>query len=226
LLPQWKDGKDFRIYPISTVKQSETELIFAFAAAASFANTRVRLFLTRPASHPSGEGVWDTVTIDQTGEPDGAGGLTNPGMTQLFGTTLLAPQLNHDASVNSRTQLLWAREAQQAVALFTGEGVESFSVTVRFAAAITGNTLPALIAVADPDYNVVPVITSRSLAANRFDLTLTIQVPAVPEEYPDVQWDPINHPVSIGFMLANGQPLFAVVLGRADWGDTTEQLTF
>jgi hypothetical protein len=226
LLPQWKEGKDFRIYPISVVKQSETELILAFAAAAQLANSRVRLFLTRPASHPSGEGVWETTTIDQTGEPDGTGGLTNPGMTQLFGTTLLAPQINHDASVSSRTQLAWAREAQQAVALFTGEVDEIFTVTVRFAAAITGSTLPAIVAVGDPNYNVVPVIIGRSLAVNRFDLTLTVQIPAVPEEYPEAQWDPINYPVSVGFTLANGQPLFAVVPGRADWGDTTEQLTF
>ena len=224
--PLWKDGPNYRVYPISIVRQSETAVVFAFAASSDLANTRVRLFLTRPASHPSGEGVWDTATIDGTGVAGPLGGLDNPGMTTIFGTTALGPQINHDASISARTQLLWAREAQAAVALFAGEVEESFSVTVRFAAAITGSTLPSIAVVPDPTYGVTPTITSRTLAANKFDMTITLLVPPVPEAYPESVWDPVNYPVSVGLALANGQPLFAVTLGRADWGDTTEQLTF
>jgi len=223
LHPLYKLGPNHKIYRTSVVTQTETELTVNFPAPITLANARCRLYLERPASHPSGAGVWTSAQIDATGVTSVQGGLTNYGVTIQYGGYPYNPYLNRDTGVSATTVLPAARAATTNT--FAGGGAP---LVVRFTTAFTSGRIPQILAVPDPDYGSAFRIESVVLRPNRLELEIVLYPPeaGVTDTYPLPVYDQSIHPVACGLALANGTPIFSVLLGEADWGNTTDQISF
>ncbi len=222
--PRYKTGTAYQLTKTQFITQTDEELVIEFPADATLANARVMLFLTRPASHPSGAGTWTPAAIDDTGVPSQAPGLVNPGLTAKYGTTTVGPYLNHDVDISAITPLSIARDAQNQIAL----GGPHINVTIRLSAAVTSNRVPSLVSVPDPDYGSAFTIGEVTLSSNKLELnvSLTLPVAGVTDTYPESSYDPDEYVACCGLALANGHPIFSVILGSTDWGTTTNQIPY
>lgn len=223
LHPSYKLGASHKIYQTSVITQTETELVVNFPAPVTLANARCRLYLERPASHPLLAGTWTSSAIDSTGITSSQGGLTNYGLTVQYGSYPYAPYLNRDTSVSANTVLATARAAQTAVGLGS-----SALVVVRFTTAFASGRIPQIIAVPDPTYGSSFTIDSVVLRSNKLELEVQLSLPqaGITDTYPLSAYDPDQYVAACGLALANGTPIFSVILGAADWGATTGQIAF
>jgi len=189
---------------VTIVSQSDTEIVARATLSNIFVDTKLRVRLSRPASHPDGAGYWTDEEIDLITPGD----ETHPGMT-LDGpsTTLLAP--NSIPSVGS-TRRDFATAFQTA--LGPNSDGSTFSVTLRLTQALT--QAPVVVAVPDPTYGATLSGITVTPTASPFEWQISGRVPTPSQVngYPASTWR-AAFPVSVGLTLRNGIPIASAVLG-------------
>lgn len=213
-----------RIPVLELIKQSDVELIARVDASSMWANTRVRVVLKRPASHPSGATEWTPIEIDATGVSTSLG-LLNPGITAVFGTNGRPPTMNVNPTVGAETQLTVTQSLQAQCGAGT-EG-DNFSITVRMGEAYTGSKPPVVVAVPDPVYGVQfeNIVVQKDASPFRIIITGKVPTPGVNNSYPGVSFVTTT-PVRPSLRFANGVVIASALLGGANWGTGGSGINF
>jgi hypothetical protein len=213
-------GSPSRFEVVSLIQQTDTEIVAIIPATMEFANTRPRVRLDRPASHPDGAGSWDIAAIDDTGLGN-ARGVPAYGTTFRYGGTSIGPRMNV-ANASGITQLAVCRSLQPQMAAGFEDG--SISLTVRLQAA--QSTAPTIFSIPDAatgaDFSNIQV----SATANPLEYTITADLPdpgvgnTLTSPYDSAQSAYLSLRFSTGHIIAGGR------LGATDWGSLPGHIDF
>ena len=212
-----------RIFPGTFRRQSDTQLIIEVPCTPEYANSRVRLHLTKPASHPDGAVEWDQGALDGTGEGT-ARNLSNVGLTARYGAASRIPNMNTDPAAGV-THYDVAKSLQlQCVAGTEGDAI---TLTVRLEAAVLTADAPEVVAEADSVYGVTleDVVVAKTANPLEIQITAVVPTPGINNTYPHAAFVDTTQAL-VALRFTNGQPIAAAILGASDWGSISTQVPF
>jgi hypothetical protein len=211
-----------RIDVVSIDSQTDTEIKCTVNAGPEYSNVRGRVILSRPATHPSGAGEWSQGLVDGSGLGT-VNGVDNYGLVGAWGDYEKSNVINVDPTQGA-TQLDVARSLQGQCGAGT-EG-DAFSISVQLRDALTTQTPPNLISVADAN-GVEFENLEITKTANPFVVTITGNVPevGVNNTYPLGAFA-AGTPARPTIKLENGTIVASALLGSSDWGTGGSGISF
>lgn len=198
------DVTDTAFADVTIVSQSDTAIVARTTMSNILVDTKLRVRLSRPSSHPDGAGYWTDAEIDAITPGDEThSGLTLDGPS----TTLLAP--NSIPSLGA-TRRDFSSALQAALGPNSDGG--TFSITLRLTQALT--QAPSVVAVPDPTYGASLTNISVAPTTSPFEWQISGRVPTTSQVngYPASTWR-AAFPAAVGLTLRNGIPIASAVLG-------------
>ena len=193
---------------LQIVQQTDTLIVAQTTLDERFADSQIRVHLTRPSTHPLGATEWPQGNID---------GIT-PTDSEHGGMTLRGPRTRQRIALNTKrnlgpTRLSVARDFQNQLV-----GAEGTSVSVTFRIHQASIGVPTVSAVPDPVYGTVATDLVVAPTASPLEFVLSLRVPTAAETagYPFPAFTATN-PSSIGVRFTNGTPLVSGVVGATAW---------